>query len=90
MRASEKEEQHVQALSDIGGSGGVPRQATAWETEARSVPGFLEQGGTQAVSRRSGSPREPRSEGPKVLFEQNQQSSHRAVHGSGVSAQKGC
>ena len=27
-----------------------------------------EHGGTQAVSRRSGSPREPRSEGPKVLL----------------------
>jgi hypothetical protein len=30
-------EQHLQAPSDIGGSGGAPRQATAWETEARSV-----------------------------------------------------
>ena len=29
--------QRPQAPSDIGGSGGVPRQATAWETEARSV-----------------------------------------------------
>ncbi|MCI0407193.1 MAG: hypothetical protein L0191_01300, partial [Acidobacteria bacterium] len=58
------------------GSGGVPRQATAWETEARSVPDFLctdrEHGGTRAVSRRIGSPREPRSEGPKALLQQNQ------------------
>ena len=30
--------QRLQAASDIGGSGGVPRQATTWETEARSVP----------------------------------------------------
>ena len=29
--------QHLQAPSDIAGSGGDPRQATAWETEARSV-----------------------------------------------------
>ena len=33
--------QHVQALSDIAGSGGVPRQAAARETEARSVPAFI-------------------------------------------------
>ena len=33
--------QRLQAPSDIGGSGGVPRQATAWETEARSVPGLF-------------------------------------------------
>src|SRR3989304_6788488 len=33
--------QHLQGPSDIAGSGGAPRQATAWETEARSVPGFL-------------------------------------------------
>ena len=32
-----------------------------------------EHGGTQAVSRRTGSPREARSEGPKVLFQQNRQ-----------------
>src|SRR3990170_4822021 len=31
-----------------------------------------EHGGTQAVSRRRGSPREPRSEGPRVLLEQKQ------------------
>ncbi len=30
--------QHLQAPSDIAGSGGAPRLATAWETEARSVP----------------------------------------------------
>ncbi|MEE9182148.1 MAG: hypothetical protein V3U33_06265 [candidate division NC10 bacterium] len=30
--------QRVQARSDIDGSGGAPRLATAWETEARSVP----------------------------------------------------
>ena len=29
--------QHLQAPSDIAGSGGAPRQATAWDTEARSV-----------------------------------------------------
>jgi hypothetical protein len=29
--------QRLQAPSDIAGSGGVPRQATAWETGARSV-----------------------------------------------------
>ncbi len=29
--------QRLQAPSDIAGSGGAPRQATAWETEARSV-----------------------------------------------------
>jgi len=34
-------QQHLQVPSDIAGSGGVPRQATAWETEARSVPGFF-------------------------------------------------
>ena len=34
-------QQHLQAPSDIGGSGGVPRWATAWETEARSVPAFV-------------------------------------------------
>ncbi len=28
---------HLQAASDIAGSGGAPRRATAWETEARSV-----------------------------------------------------
>ena len=33
--------QRLQAASDIGGSGGVPRQATTWETEARSVPGLF-------------------------------------------------
>jgi len=33
--------QHLQAPSDIAGSGGVPRQATVWETEARSVPAFV-------------------------------------------------
>jgi len=32
-----------------------------------------EHGGTQAVRRRSGSPREPRSEGPRGLLPQNQQ-----------------
>ena len=31
----------LQAPSDIGGSGGVPRLATAWETEARSVRAFV-------------------------------------------------
>ncbi len=35
------QQQRPQASSDIGGSGGVPRRATAWETEARSVPAFL-------------------------------------------------
>ncbi|KRT70896.1 MAG: hypothetical protein XU15_C0002G0047 [candidate division NC10 bacterium CSP1-5] len=30
-------QEHLKAPSDIGGSGGVPRQATARETEARSV-----------------------------------------------------
>ena len=64
--------QHLQVPSDIAGSGGAPRQATAWEAEARIHAGLLcrdrEHGGTQAVSRRSGSPREARSEGPKVLF----------------------
>ena len=30
-------QQCLQAPSDMGGSGGAPRQATAWETEARSV-----------------------------------------------------
>ena len=34
-------QQHLQASSDIGGSGGVPRRATARETEARSAPAFL-------------------------------------------------
>jgi len=34
-------QQRLQAPSDIGGSGGVPRRATAWETEARSVPEFV-------------------------------------------------
>jgi hypothetical protein len=29
--------QHLQGPSDIAASGGAPRQATAWETEARSV-----------------------------------------------------
>jgi hypothetical protein len=29
--------QHLYGPSDIAGSGGAPRQATAWETEARSV-----------------------------------------------------
>ncbi len=33
--------QHLQAASDIAGSGGAPRQATAWETEARSVSVFF-------------------------------------------------
>ena len=33
--------QDLQAPSDIGGSGGAPRRATAWETEARSVPAFV-------------------------------------------------
>ena len=41
LRPSEKKEQRLQAPSDIGESGGVPRRATAWETEARSVPGFF-------------------------------------------------
>ncbi len=31
---------HLQVPSDIAGSGGVPRLAVAWETEARSVPYF--------------------------------------------------
>jgi hypothetical protein len=31
-------QQCPQAPSDIGGSGGAPRQTTAWETEAGSVP----------------------------------------------------
>ena len=31
-----------------------------------------EHGGTRAVSRRTGSPREPRSEGPRALLQQNQ------------------
>jgi len=30
--------QHLQASSDIAGRGGTPRLATAWDTEARSVP----------------------------------------------------
>ncbi len=30
-------QQHLQASSDLAGSGGAPLQATAWETEARSV-----------------------------------------------------
>ncbi len=34
-------QQRLQAPSDIAGSGGAPRQATAWETEARSVAPFL-------------------------------------------------
>jgi len=29
---------HLQAPSDMGGSGGAPRRATAWEAEARAVP----------------------------------------------------
>jgi len=33
--------QRLQAPSDMGGSGGDPRRAAAWETEARSVPGFF-------------------------------------------------
>jgi len=33
--------QHLQVPRDIAGSGGAPRRATAWETEARSVPGFF-------------------------------------------------
>ena len=33
--------QHLQGPSDLAGSGGVPRQATAGETEARSMPGFF-------------------------------------------------
>ena len=32
--------QHLQAASDLAGSGGAPRRATAWETEARSVLEF--------------------------------------------------
>ena len=32
---------HLQAPSDIAGSGGAPRRAAAWETEARSVPATL-------------------------------------------------
>ena len=58
--------QHLQAASDMGGSGGAPRRATARETEARSVHALCmerEHGGARAVSRRPGSPREPRSEG---------------------------
>jgi hypothetical protein len=58
--------QHLQAASDMGGSGGAPRRATARGTEARSVHALCmerEHGGTRAVSRRPGSPREPRSEG---------------------------
>ena len=35
--AGEKKEQHLQAPSDLAGSGGAPRRATAWETEGRSV-----------------------------------------------------
>ncbi|MGH7424459.1 MAG: hypothetical protein ACREJ1_12390, partial [Candidatus Methylomirabilales bacterium] len=42
-----------------------------------------EHGGTQAVSRHSGSPREARSEGPKVLWRQNQ-------HPVEFSANEGC
>jgi len=34
-------QQCLQAPSAMGGSGGAPRRATAWETEAGSVPGFL-------------------------------------------------
>ncbi len=34
-------ERRRQATSDIAGSGGAPRLATAWETEARSVPMFF-------------------------------------------------
>ncbi len=30
-------QQHLQVSSDIAGSGGAPRLATTWETEARSV-----------------------------------------------------
>ena len=33
--------QHLRAPSDIAGSGGAPRQATAWETEARSMRVFF-------------------------------------------------
>jgi|GEM_PF-3487863 len=33
--------QHLQAASDLAGSGGAPRWATVWDTEARSVPAFL-------------------------------------------------
>jgi hypothetical protein len=33
--------QRLEAPSDIDESGGAPRQATAWETEARFVPMFL-------------------------------------------------
>jgi len=33
--------QHLQAPSDIAGSGGAPRPATAWEAEARAMPGVL-------------------------------------------------
>jgi len=36
-------QKHLQAPSDIGGSGGVPRRATVWETEARSVLAFIAQ-----------------------------------------------
>jgi len=33
-----RRKKHLQAPSDIAGSGGAPRLATGWETEARSVP----------------------------------------------------
>jgi hypothetical protein len=40
-RAESYSPKHLQAPSDIGGSGGAPRRATARETEARSVPSFV-------------------------------------------------
>ena len=50
------------------------------EAFPRAVPDFFcterEHGGTQAVSRRTGSPREPRSEGPRVLVLQEGDDAH--------------
>src|SRR3989304_3866695 len=61
-------QQPLQVPSDIGGSGGARGVASPISLGAEG-----ERGGPRAVTRRRGSPREPQSEGPRVLLQQNQQ-----------------
>jgi len=64
--------QRLQAPGDIGGSGGVPPAGDGLGNRgairARLGCTDREHGGTQDVSPRTGSPREPQSQGPRVLL----------------------
>ncbi len=66
---------HLQVPSDIARERRGPSAGDGLGNRGTIRAGILcrerEHGGTQAVSRRSGSPRWARSEGPKVLLQQN-------------------